>query len=155
MEAITAELTRAHLKHLGPSLFGRVHVRTGLTAGGRPLPDDVGAENPLILKRSVYGDGFLVIFSQINLLLLKFSFSASAGEAQERIRIVQKTQSIRAIDQDNFSGEHPGLAFELGRLFLWRTARLLQHFPAKCTPGQSKQTYGQDDCDRFHSPCLV
>src|SRR5207244_12422065 len=70
---------------LGPRLFGRVHVRTGLTAGGRPLPDNVGAENPLILKRSVHGDGFFVIFSQINLLLLKFGFSASAGEAQEQI----------------------------------------------------------------------
>src|SRR5437016_6746194 len=76
---------------LRPRLFGRVHVRTGLAAGGRPLPDNVGAENPLILKRSVHGDGFFVIFSQINLLLLKFGFSASAGEAQERIRIFQET----------------------------------------------------------------
>src|SRR5262249_28202232 len=141
---------------LGSGRPRRVHVRAGLAAGWHPLRDDVRAKDPFAVERAVYGNGFFVILSQINLHLLKFAFSPRACQAQQRVRIIQELESIRALVHNNFSGEHFGFALQLGRLLLGRSTRLFQHLFAQRATGQNKQTEGQQNAgDRFHSPLSI
>ncbi len=138
---------------LGPGLFGRVHVRAGITAGRSPLPDYRCSPNPLILSGAVHRDCLFEIFPEIDLLRGKLAFSVGSCQPQQRVRVLQQTQSICPILQNHLSGERLRVRFQRRR-YLMFPAWLFQHLLAKCASGQSKQTRGQQDCDRFHSPCL-